>query len=708
MRHFSEVYGVLRRKNKSRYALLAGCSFFSVLLITAYSCMMRSPTILSVLPEGGDSRKQVMMVFVLAVVGCAVFTAYAAGLFFRQKSQETGVFLALGAARRQLQAEMGKELAVLSLISCAAGALLGGPLAWGVWQIFRLFLVDSQEMALTFDPKAYLLALLFAGYVVAVLFWMGNRAVRRTNIMDVVQESHRSEPIREVKPWYGRVGILLVVTGALAGYLMPGFFVNVLCWYPPSAVSAVFYLPALVGIYMILLQTVVNGWRRGKRYQNIITTSMMKFQGRQTVRNMLVMTLLIAGAYFAAFYSPMLSSSSAYSFSSRPVDFEYHMRSDQEQISRQEVETLAQEYGVEITSWAQVEAASLGGDGTVSIERNNGVLGVAYTTEYREIASGGTFFSESAWNALTGQTVDLAPGTCANVLDDEGGGDYLSGGDVTIVTNMVTGESLNVVPAQPLRFTMLLGCYVLDDGDYAAITRGLTDDWKQTYVCFNVADVQASYPFADALFHEIVSRSGPEVEVFDAWDPVSRQLQIAEKGSYNYDDPEYLKANDLTVIDYDQCDTSDFRNYWLYMPQFRVLDQNDFVTTMAVFLMLFIFIALICFAAVVVIAFTRCMTLALTNARVYDDLRHLGASNAYLFQTVRGQVSRVFLVPAVVGTAVISAFYGMILYFNDNRFTPGEFAGMGTCAVVILVLSAVLYGVYRFTRRRVCRILGIA
>ena len=708
MTTFSQVYAAQRRKNKGQYALLAGCSFFSVLLITAYVCMMRSPTILSVLPEGGDSRKQVMMVFVLAVIGCAVFTAYAAGLFFRQKSRETGVFLALGAIRRQLQKEIGKELAVISLGSCAAGAVLGGPLAWGVWQLFRLFLVDSREMALSFDPQSYLLSLAFAAYVVIMLFFLGGRSIRRTNIIDIVQESHKSEPIREVKRWYGPVGIVLVVIGALAGYLMPSFFVTVLHWYPPEGLTAVFYLPALVGMYMILLHTVVNGWRKRHKYRDIIATSMMKFQGRQTVRNMLVMTLLIAGAYFAAFYSPMLSSSSAYSFSSRPVDFEYHMRSDQEQIGRQEVETLAQEYGVEITSWAQVEAASLGGDGTVSIERNNGVLGVTYTTEYREIASGGTFFSESAWNALTGQMVDLAPGTCANVLDDEGGGDYLSGGDVTIVTNMVTGESLNVVPAQPLRFTMLLGCYVLDDGDYTAITRGLTDDWKQTYVCFNVADVQASYPFADALFHEIVSRSGPEAEVFDAWDPVSRQLQIAEKGSYNYDDPEYLKANGLTVIDYDQCDTSDFRNYWLYMPQFRVLDQNDFVTTMAVFLMLFIFIALICFAAVVVIGFTRCMTLALTNARVYDDLRHLGASNAYLFQTVRGQVSRVFLVPAVVGTAVISAFYGMILYFNDNRFTPGEFAGMSTCAAVILVLSAVLYGVYRFTRRRVCRILGIA
>ena len=324
MRHFSDAYAALRRKNRGQYALLAGCSFFSVLLITAYVCMMRSPTILSVLPEGGDSRKQVMMVFVLAVIGCAVFTAYAAGLFFRQKSRETGVFLALGATRRQLQREMGKELAVISLGSCAAGAALGGPLAWGVWQLFRLFLVDSQEMALSFDPRSYLLSMVFAAYVVGMLFFLGGRSIRRTNIIDIVQESHKSEPIREVKRWYGSVGIVLVVIGALAGFLMPSFFITVLHWYSPSGVDAVFYLPALVGMYMILLHTVVNGWRKRHKYRDIIATSMMKFQGRQTVRNMLVMTLLIVGAYFASFYAPMLNTSSTYSFSTRPVDFEYH------------------------------------------------------------------------------------------------------------------------------------------------------------------------------------------------------------------------------------------------------------------------------------------------------------------------------------------------------------------------------------------------
>ena len=109
----------------------------------------------------------------------------------------------------------------------------------------------------------------------------------------------------------------------------------------------------------------------------------------------------------------------------------------------------------------------------------------------------------------------------------------------------------------------------------------------------------------------------------------------------------------------------------------------------------------------IVIAFTRCMTIALTSARVYDDLRHLGAPNAYLFRSVKGQVSKVFLVPAIVGTAIISAFYVMIMFFNDNRFTPGEIAGMGTCAAVTAALSLALYGVYRLTQKSVCRKLGI-
>ncbi len=73
----------------------------------------------------------------------------------------------------------------------------------------------------------------------------------------------------------------------------------------------------------------------------------------------------------------------------------------------------------------------------------------------------------------------------------------------------------------------------------------------------------------------------------------------------------------------------------------------------------------------------------------------------------KGRYQRCFFVPAIVGTTLISAFYAMIMYFNDNRFTSGELAGMATCVMVIVLMSFVLYGVYRFTRKSVCRKLGI-
>ncbi len=708
MNTFSQVYAALRRKNKHQYGLLTGCAFFSVLLITAYVCMMRSPTILTVLPEGGDSRKQVMMVFVLAVIGCGVFTTYAAGLFFRQKSRETGIFLALGASRRQLRGHLYRELAVISLSSCAAGALLGAPLALGLWQIFRVLVVDTQEMALTFDPQAYLLALLFSLFVIVMLFFLGARFLRRTNIIDVVQESHKSEPIRNVPSWYGKGGIVLMALGGFLGYQVPSWLILGLHWYPPDGLTAIFYLPALVGLYMILLHTVVNGWGKKHRYRDLIATSMMKFQGRQTVRNMLVVTLLIAGAYFAAFYTPMLGTGAMMGFDQRPVDYAFHYRSDQDLPGKSEVERLAAEKEVTLTSWSSREGAILGVDGTEHVE-TAGKLGTTYTKEYRELLTSEVFLSASAYTALTGETVEIAPGFVTGIFDAEGNGNGMFGGEVNHITNMVTGQTLNVAPTETrLKNTTLFGRFVMNDGDYAAITAGLTPQWKETFVHFNVENCYDTYDFAKTLFYEIVDRSSPEVEVYDAWDPVQKILS-QQKGEPYWCDSENLSANGGEKIDYDLKDSSNFRLFWKYMPQFRVLDKADFVKTTAVFLMLFIFIAIVCFSAVIVIVFTRCMTIAMTNRQVYDDLRHLGASNHYLYASVRRQVSRVFATPAVVGTALIYAFYLMIMYFNGNPagITASEGAGLLSCAALIAVLSAGFYWVYRVTRKKVCTALKI-
>ncbi len=708
MKHFSEVYSVLRRKNLKQYALLFGCCFFSVLLITAYVCMMRSPTILNVLPEGGDSRKQVMMIFVLAVIGCGVFTTYAAGLFFRQKSRETGIFLALGATRQQLWREQNRELALLSLGSCVLGAALGGPLAWLLWQIFRLCVVDTDEMRLTFAPKAYVLPLAFSVFVILMMFVFGARSIRRTNIIDIVHETHKSEPIRDVPRWYGPAGIGLLVFGGVLGYMTPAFFIQVLHWYAPEALMAVFYLPALAGLYLILLHTVVNGWNRKKHlYKDLIATSMMKFQGRQTVRNMLVMTLLIAGAYFGSFYTPMMGTGAMISYDARPVDYVFNFRMDQNIPQENEVRALAEQYGVTITSYAQAPMLRLAVDGTTEVEEES-AFGVTWRAEYRETLKSELFLSASGYAALTGEPINLKPGEIIGILDREGSGRYFFSSQASLVTNYVTGQQLHVNTVGELYNDALFQRFVMNDEDFAALSAGLPDSWRETQICFNVENNAETYDFAKTLFYEIVDCSGPETAVLDSWDPVLRDHDLKENGYYAYD-PETSVGIGIEVLSYDQRDSSVFRLNWKYMPQFRVLDKVDFIKNVAVFLTLFVFIAIVCFAAVIVIAYTRCMTIAMTHRQVYDDLRRLGAPNAYLYYSVRGQVKRVFLTPAVVGTSLIYAFYLLIMYFNGDPpgITASELAGLLASFGVIVGVSALLYLVYRMTLRSVCATLAI-
>lgn len=702
MKNLSSIFSTLRKNGKSQYTLLRGCLFFGSLLITAFCMMMYAPTVQNTLPEGGDSRKQVMMIFVLAVIGCAAFSIYAAGLFFRYKSRETGVFLALGLSRKVLGHQLRREVLGLTLASCGAGLVLGLPLCWIIWFIFRLILVDTPEMILIFDLRAYLIPVAFTMFVLAALLIMQWRFLSRVNVLDIIQESHRSESVHKVPHWYGWGGILMMMLGGLLGYFIPTFCVMVLHWYAPGILTSLFYLPALIGLYWVLLYTVVGGWHRGKnRYSHLIESSMMQFQGRQTVRNMLVVTVLVVGAYFASFYSPMMTAPGRAEIVNRPVDYKFFYRADREMIGKADVQALAAEYGVTITDYVEMPSASLAIDGNSYIE-TEGPMGDTYTEEYTKTAAETHFVSVSAWNALTGDDLTLKPGQSAATLGHYGNFDKIG-----LITNPVSRKELTVSTMdEPLRSDLFQDIRVLSDEDYVQITQGLTPDWQEVQVVFNAEN--DSYAFSKELFHTIVRHSGEEATRIDGYDRVVRENKMAA-GEIYFLDPESLERADFPTLDPDKPDSSEFRRNWMYMPKFRSLDEGDFISNIAVFLVLFVFVAILCFAAVAVILYTRSQTLILSNSWVYDDLYKLGASNAYLCEIIRGQVKRVFLAPLVIGTLLILSFYTLILLGNggDGVIDAAERTGFATCLMVVAVMSVIFYGLYRVTVKKCCLLQGI-
>lgn len=157
----------------------------------------------------------------------------------------------------------------------------------------------------------------------------------------------------------------------------------------------------------------------------------------------------------------------------------------------------------------------------------------------------------------------------------------------------------------------------------------------------------------------------------------------------------------------EDADTFQFWSLWKYKPYFRVMEQNDFFMNMAILFMTFLFMAIVCYTAALIISYTRSLTVALSNRQVYEDLIRLGAGNEFRFRSVRQQLSKIYSLPTILGMAAITLFFLMILFANDGRISLSEGTGLGVCLVIMLILGAVIFLFYRRTLKTVCRMLGI-
>lgn len=683
-----ELEARLRRTDRKQAGLYLLCNFISLMLMTAYSALMFSPTVLNIFPEGGDSLRQLYMIFIMTLFGCTVFTVYAASLFFRKKSRQLGILMALGASRKTLAPGLFREVILLSGSSAFLGILAGFPFIMILWKLFRFFIVDNQYMVLNLDFSCLWIPLVFALLVLFCACLLAFVYLRKTDILDVIQEEHQNEPVKELGLWCGPVGIILLIGGAMLGYNFPTFYRDLTHRFPSALLKVLCYSPVFAGLYMIMLHTVVNGWRfrRKNPWKNIVARSMMKFQGKQTVNSLLVTTVLIAGGCFGIFYLPMLGTGTSMTIEQREYDYSWFWPSDQTLPSEEEIQTLAKEHKVQIADWKECPYLSLAVDSNMMIDNDDG----CFSWKYYEIASEGHFLSESDFNKISGQNLSVEPGEYYAVTNREETS-YRIVDNSTRFTNMITREVLPVSFKGFVHFEQLGALYVgiLDDGDFQKISQGLTPKWQGTMAFFN-SEGKDSYPFARAFYEKIVASFDDDSISTGLYDPV--EYLMTEGYTNDYFGTSYRNADER--LDRSQLDSADFRMFWNYMPQFRVLDSTEQLNTFSVFMMTFLFIGIVCFTAALVISYTRCQTLALNNAYVFYDLKRLGASPEYLSRELRRQAGPVFKIPAVVGMSCMVLLYGMMLYANDNRYTQSEIAGFLVCLEVIAVIALLFYAVF--------------
>ncbi|MCI8645501.1 MAG: hypothetical protein HFE76_01620 [Firmicutes bacterium] len=696
-----QVWKRSKDKNKSAYRQFCFCISFAVLLITSYIMMLESPLIQQTLPEGGDSRKQVYMIFVLAAAGCVIFTVYAASLFLRYKSREIGVFLALGTEKGKVKALLLREISGYTAAMIGAGLVAGCLVSLCLGILFEHLVKGLSEYSFAFTGIGFGASLLYGLFILAMLLILSAHFMKRSNIMDILNEQRKQEPLkRMVSPPYLIGGILLFAGGLLLAFVMPAAVAKMTGHYM-GAWTNLFYLTALAGLYRIMVYSISchrKGRRPQKYYNNLISYGMLKFQGSSFVRNMLVVTLLLAGGIFAAFYVPINGQENSSSLARYESMYSMFYTGDAAVPSQKEIANLAQTYGVELQQYRKAQVLQVVGSGVNRDDVDEkGNLKEVYEKQHALYE----IFSAGDYEKLTGQKAEPQPGTYYLIQSPGAQEDlFFRFDDIDSLYLDKWEKFMPLAYGKTVTYQSLVQGWgfdhqarlVVSDADFQKIKEGTEAFPRETQVLFNSKGGD-SLAFAEELYLRFGQGCSADMKVCNGYDAWQHKLQGNEydyAGKVRYDPANSVKEAD-----------------WQYEPLFLPLKEAGGMKRYAVYLLLFVYVSIICLAAAGVISYSRSQSIALGSSQVFSDLEKLGADAAYQRKLLAKQLKKVFLLPTLLGGFGMTAFGCLMLKTNDGVLSAGEIKTIGIFFVILLAVMAYQYGIYRFSRKKAQSLLGL-
>lgn len=689
----NKIYKKLRKNTKGQYYLLSFCVFLSVLLVTSFSLMYFGPTVQEFLPEGGDTRKMASLLLSITVVGCFVFTVYAAGLFFRFKAREYGILMALGTEKRQLKKLLFQELSVVTAGASLAGLLVSVPASFLIWKLFELFIISNEQMTYRFGAVGFLPGILFACILACVLGAAGRRFINRSDIMEILRTQQKTEMVKEIQPWAFPAGVVLTILGILLGSGLPQVAAKVFGIGLPGIVN-LFYLFSLVGIYWILLSAVAQSRakkNRSKYYGNLVSISLMRFTAKATTKNMCVMTLLIFVCGFSSFYGMqyILAGGSVQTENSK--DFSLHYPVLEEQIGKEEIYDTAASYGIEVTDFMEHTATNL----VVSYHAKDFDDDASrYIEVYREKEMASVFVPESDFEKLSGQDITVAPGTYQTVTTTDYHGFFEYEDGLQEVMNPDTGKTYPLIYGGTVESDVLAPisepfAYVVSDEAYQEMTEGVQDAYKEWIISFNAVNVEDSYDFAKDLLAQYTERATDLSNHMGYWNIWAQKIADESGNEYSYGDRINMTMDNNMLL-----------GDWKYAPAFNIITAQDRMQMISVYVMLCLYIFIISLAAVSVMAYVRSISVATDNKGLFESLTKLGADKRYKRNVLKKQIARIVQYPGMIGCVLGFVFAFVMDFMNDGMISAIECKALAILAVMLLGMGGILYVVYKYAMHK--------
>ena len=322
----------------------------------------------------------------------------------------------------------------------------------------------------------------------------------------------------------------------------------------------------------------------------------MRFTAKATTKNMCVMTLLIFVCGFSAFYGMQYVISGGAADTESGKDFSLHYPVSENQIGKEEIYDTASSYGIEVTDFTENVATNL----VVSYNAKDfDESGNRYIEVYRDKEMTSLFVSESDFEKLSRQEMNVQPGTYQTVTKNDYAGffDYEDG--LKEVMNPDTGKTYPLTYGGSVESDVLAAvsepfAYVVCDEEYQIMTKGIQDMYKENIISFNAINVKESYDFAKDLLAQYVERATDISNHMGYWNIWAQKMADEAGEEYGYGDKINMTMDNNMLLD-----------DWKYAPQFNIITSQDRMQLISVYVMLSLYIFIISLAAVSVMAYEK-------------------------------------------------------------------------------------------------------
>ena len=150
--------------------------------------------------------------------------------------------------------------------------------------------------------------------------------------------------------------------------------------------------------------------------------------------------------------------------------------------------------------------------------------------------------------------------------------------------------------------------FVVSDEDYEKVAAQTTAYPRVKQVLFDSDKPEKAVEFNNELYKIFAQRMSDSMKVGSNYDAYKAKTS----------EPDSMYAMEAVYDANNPVKESD----WQYEPTFLVLKEKNGLMTYAVYLLIFLYVSVICLAAVVVVAYARSQSVGLSSRQVFEDLEN--------------------------------------------------------------------------------------